>query len=393
MSLNLVQAKRAMLLNTQAGNATLLRSPSGFGKSTMQMQAFDELRSKNAKNGKTTGLGVLFLATQTPSDLIGLPWKGEKRFTLPSPDPSNGQEEVTITVTDPSYPMWMLDVFTGKPATLFDQFVLIIEEYGQGEPDTKRAAAEIFLNGGTPPFYLPKGSARWASTNTGARYGVTKDFLFAIARRTIIDIAQDIDVLVDHWDKPYAFQGRNWQMSAVWKAWAKTAGSSVIFEAEPKEDGPWCNPRTMSAADRVYQCLIEDNGGKDIDPADPLLLELFSGTIGMPATQSCIQHLTFRSQLPSYDDVVAEPNKTAIPAKGDLQMLMAYELANQTRAEHLAPVLTYMQRKEMPTDMGITFISALLRRDYKSMINQPAMQAWINKNGATVAIVASLGQN
>jgi hypothetical protein len=386
MSLNLVQAKKALMLNTQAGNATLIRSPSGYGKSTMALQTFESLRDKNAKNGKTTGLGVIFAATQTPTDLIGLPWKGERKFQM-------GDREITCTVTDPSYPLWMLDIFTGKPATLFDQFVCLIEEYGQGEPDTKRALAEIFLNGGTPPFYLPEGSARWACTNSGTRYGVTKDFLFAIARRTIIDIIPDIDVLVEHWDKPYKFQGRQWQMSPVWKAWAKTAGSSVIFETEPKEDGPWCNPRTMSAADRVYQCLIEDNGGKDVDPGDALLIELFQGTIGAPATQSCLQHLTFRTQLPTYEDVVTNPVKTPVPSKGDLQMLMAYELANQTKADHLAEVLTYMSRKEMPNDMGITFISALLRRDYKSMINQPAMQAWINRNGATVAIVASLAQS
>jgi hypothetical protein len=387
MALNLVQAKKAVLLNTRAGNATLIRSASGFGKSTMLMDAFETLRSKNAEQGRTTGLGIIFAATQTPPDLIGLPWKGERTFTLPAPLP-NGQTSVTFTVTDPSYPLWMLDVFTGKPAVMFDQFVLIIEEYGQGEPETKRAMAEIFLNGGTAPFYLPQGSARWACTNSGTRYGVTKDFLFAIARRTIIDIAQDIDVLVDHWDKPYKFQGRTWNTSPVWKAWAKTSGSSVIFEPEPKEDNPWCNPRTMSAADRAYQCMVEDNGGQDIDPGDHMLIELFQGTIGAPATQSCLQHLQFRTQLPTYDDVVKDPTGAPVPTKGDLQMLMAYEMANQTKVATLGEALTYVSR--LNKDMGITYISALLRRDYKGIINQPAMQAWVQKNSSVVAIVASL---
>ncbi len=390
MSLNLNQAKRALLLNTRAGNATLLRSPSGFGKSTMQMAAFEQLRSENEAKGRTTGLGIIFAATQTPPDLIGLPWKGERTFQLPAPL-ADGRTSVTFTVTDPSYPLWMLDVFTGKPAIMFDQFVLIIEEYGQGEPETKRAMAEIFLNGGTAPFYLPKGSARWACTNSGSRYGVTKDFLFAISRRTVIDIAQDIEILVDHWDRPYNYQGRQWQMSAVWKAWVKTSGSSVIFEAEPKEDGPWCNPRTMSAADRIYHCMVEENGNKDVDPNDPLLLELFSGTIGMPATQSAVQHLTFRTQLPTYDDVVTDPLGTPVPQKGDLQMLMAYEMASQTQSDTLAEVFTYIDR--LNRDMGITYIAALLRRDYKGIINQPAMQAWVQKNSSRVAIVASLAAN
>ena len=390
MALTLAQAERAVLLNTAAGNATLIQSPSGYGKSTMLMQAFEKLRSRNEQQGKRTGLGIIFAATQTPPDLIGLPWKGERSFKLPDgvTNPKDGSDHVTFTVTDPSYPLWMLDVYTGQPAVMFDQFVLIIEEYGQGEPETKRAMAEIFLNGGTAPFYLPKGSARWACTNTGSRYGVTKDFLFAIARRTVIDIAPDVDALVDHWDKPYRCQGRTWQVSPVWKAWAKTAGSSVIFEKEPKEDNPWCNPRTMCSADRTYQLLVEENGGNDLAPQDPLFLELFTGTIGAPATQSCAQFLEFRTQLPSYSDVVADPTGTPVPVKGDLQMLMSYEMANRTQAEHLGQALTYMSR--LNKDMGITYISALLRRDYKNIINQPAMQAWIQKNSAAVSIVASL---
>ena len=390
MSSTLIQAQDAMLIAKEAGEAMMLRSPSGYGKSSIAMKVFEIIREKNAAQGKTTGLGILFAATMTSPALIGLPWKGVKTWKLPVPD-AQGREEVTMTVTDPSVPLWMLDVYTGKPASLFDDFVLIIEEYGQGDPETKRGLAEIFLNGGTEPFYLPPGSGRFACTNSGNRYGVTKDWLFAIARRTIIDIAPDINVLVDHWDKPYRRQGKTWQMSAIWKAWAKTAGQSIIFETEPEKDNPWCNPRTMSAADRLYQVMVKRNGGNDISPDDGLLIELFAGTIGMPATQSCIQHLQFRTQLPSYEDVVADPQGAICPAKGDLQMLMAYEMANQTQVESLPEALTYVQR--LNQDMGLTYIAALLRRDYKGIINQPAMQAWIQKNSSVVAIVASLASS
>jgi len=101
--------------------------------------------------------------------------------------------------------------------------------------------------------------------------------------------------------------------------------------------------------------------------------------------------LTFRTQLPSYEDVVAEPTKAPCPTKGDLQMLMAYEMAAQTKVETLAEALTYVSR--LNKDMSITYISALLRRNYRGIINQPAMQAWIQKNSSVVAIVASLAAN
>ena len=54
----------------------------------------------------------------------------------------------------------------------------------------------------------------------------------------------------------------------------------------------------------------------------------------------------------------------------------------------MAGVITYMSR--LPKDMSVTFVSSMLRRDYKNMINDPAMQAWISKNAPLVSVIASL---
>jgi hypothetical protein len=62
-----------------------------------------------------------------------------------------------FTVTDPSVPLWMIST-EGKPAFMYDKFFLLIDEYGQGEADVKRAVAEIFLNGGTRRGICPPGS-------------------------------------------------------------------------------------------------------------------------------------------------------------------------------------------------------------------------------------------
>ena len=108
----------------------------------------------------------------------------------------------------------------------------------------------------------------------------------------------------------------------------------------------------------------------------------------MPATQSFVDHLRFRLELPSYDAVVADPDNTPMPNRADLLMLMAYELAGFTKVADLAACIKYVQR--MPKDFGVTYIASLLRRDYKGIINQPAMQGWISKNAALVSIVGSL---
>lgn len=377
--MNIMEARRQTRALIDAGNAVIWSSGSGLGKSSVAYSLFEELKTEGAARGESWGFGTIFAATQTPSDLIGYQFKGERVFEMP-----NGEKK-TITVTDPSVPLWMISS-EGKPAFMYDKFFLLIDEYGQGEGDVKKAVAEIFLNGGTAPWYLPPGSVRIACTNQGARYGVSKDFDFAIARRFTLDIEGDIETLMRFLDKPYYHQGKMWQTTAVVKAWAQ-ANPQIVFEKEPEKQGPWCNPRQLCAVDRYLQATWALAGNQDIPPA---AMQVIAGGIGMPATTSLLAHLEFLTQLPSYADVTSDPANTPIPTRADLQMLMAYQLASLTQPQDLAPVIQYMNRKEMPKDMGITFITALMRRDYVNIINQPALQAWINKNAALVSVIASL---
>jgi hypothetical protein len=379
--MNIEEAGREILINADAGNSTLLVGESGVGKSQKIYQTFQKLKAAREKKGERWGFGQIFAATQTPPDIIGFQFKGQKTFEL-------GGNTHTVTVTDPSVPLWMIST-EGLPAFAYDKFFLNIEEYGQGEADVKRAIAEIFLNGGSSPWYLPPGSIRVASTNEGSRHGVTKDFDFAIARRTKIHVRGDVRSWLNWANAPYHFQGRDWLVQPVVKAWAET-NPQILFEDPPKEQGPWGNPRSITATDRYLQVKAEHSGGQ-LDLTDPTIVEMMAGTIGMPAATSLMNHLQFRLELPPYEDVVQDPGGTKLPDRADLKMLMAYELASKTEVSDLGPVLSYVKR--LPADMSITFVSALLRRDYNRFINEPAMQGWISKNAALVSIIASLSQN
>lgn len=382
--MNILEAKRQTHALLEAGNAAIWSSGSGLGKSSVAYSMFEELRDRDAPKGVRWGFCTFFAATQQPTDLIGVQFKGERTYDFINP--LNGQtEKKSITVTDPALPLWMMSS-EGIPAFMYDRIFLLIDEYGQGEGDTKRGCAEIFLNGGTPPWYLPAGSVRLACTNQGSRYGVSKDFDFAIARRFQLDIEGDIDVTLNYMDKPYQFQGKLWQTLPVTKLWAKQH-PEVVFEKEPEKQGPWCNPRQLCAVDRYIQTMWTQASNQEITSE---MTSVIAGGIGMPATQSLLTHFQFLVELPQYDDVVADPANTPVPNKADLQMLMAYQLASLTKTADLAPVISYIQR--LPKDMGVTFITALLRRDYKGIINEPPMQAWINKNAALVSIISALSQ-
>lgn len=395
--MNLHAAQRELRRVTKAGNAVLLLGSSGLGKSSIAIAEFERCKLDGIHNGETWGLGIIFAATQTPPDLIGYQFKGEKDFGDGKP----------VTVTEPSVPLWMLsqphamEVVDkngqaslvvdpgGKPAYMYDKFYLIIEEYGQGEGDTKRALAEVFHNGGTAPWYLPAGSIRIGCSNMGARYGVTKDFDFCIARRCQIRVDGDIEILLNYLDRPYKKQGKTWRTMPVTKAWAATH-PEIVFEPEPKDQGPWCMPRTLCDADRYLQICAEEDPNGNIPVDDAHIAETLAGMVGMGAATSIIGHLQFKLSLPSYADVVKDPSGTPVPDRADLKMLMAYELSHHTKKEDLAACITYMQR--LPKDMAVTYISSLMRRDYKGLINEPALQGWISKNASLVSVIASMSQ-
>lgn len=382
--MNLRTAMRQLQANILAGNATVIKGPPGFGKTDLMAKAatWYKQQYQAQKPGARIGFSCFFMATQTPIGFTGLPWKGEREY--------GGKK---WTITDPAIPQWYMatDLDTGevRPGSEFDTVFLVIEEWGQGSPETKRAGAEVLRAGGTPPFYLPPGSPRVALTNVDARDGVTKEFDFIIGRRGELEVTGDVDVwLEDFADKPYAWQGKIWEVDPVTKAWAK-ANPGVLFEPKPTKQGPWCNPRSLTNADRYIQASTSLNGGTSPLKVDGFL-EALAGHIGMGAAASYGAHMQFALELPQYEDVVKDPGGTPVPTKADLQMLMAYSLSGRCKVAHLPEVIKYISR--LPKDMSVTFITSLLRRDYKSIIGEPAMQAWISKNAHLVSIISTLSQ-
>ena len=358
-----------VMADIEAGNAVKLISSSGRGKSEFAHTLFEKLKATSALNW---GFQSMFLATQTPPDLIGYQFKGEGNY-----------EGRTFTRSEASIPLWMQST-EGKPAWAYDRFFLFLDEYGQGEADVKRASAELLLNGRIGQWALPAYSVRMAATNVGARYGVTKDFDFCINRESQYKITDDLESWLSWADKPYKHEGQAWNVAPLFKAFAKQH-PEILFEEEPKQQGPWCTPRSLCGSDRFLQ-MIEKTVGK-IDPNDTAVAEGVAGKIGVPAAGALMGWLQFRLDLPQYEEVVADPAGCPVPSKPDMQMLMAYELAARTQKQDMAKVIYYVQR--MPKDLAITFAVSLVRRD-KTLVLDPALAAWTSKNATLLALVQSL---
>lgn len=380
----LSQLEKYVLADVEAGNAIELISSSGRGKSDFTWNLFTKLTELHSD--KIIGFVDMFLATYTPPDLIGYQFKGEAQY-----------EGIKFARSEPSIPLWMQTKFVHipgegikeqtRPAWGTDIMVVVLDEYGQGEADVKRSSAQLFLKGEIGPWKLPHGSVRIACSNKGPRYGVTKDFDFVINRKSTYHITDDIMSWLNWADKGYDHEGKRWSVMPVTKAFAKQ-NPNVIFETEPKEQGPWCTPRSLCATDRFLQ-VIERATGK-INVNDTAVSEGVAAKIGVPSAAAYMGWLQFRLELPQYEEVVAAPADTPVPGKPDLQLLMAYELASRSLQPDLPKVVAYMQR--LPKDMAVTYIVALIRRD-KQMITDPAIGAWCAKNATLLAAVQTLSAN
>ena len=159
---------------------------SGIGRGKSQtIRRIRDLMS--ARDGEEWGYADLFLATQTPPDLLGYQFKGEVTF-----------DGKPYTITDPTMPSWFMTE-TNLPVFAYKRGILHLEEFGQGQTDVKAAAAELMLNKRIGKWRLPDGWVVVASSNrTSDRSGVTKSLDFVINRRLEIHIEDDLQGWVDH---------------------------------------------------------------------------------------------------------------------------------------------------------------------------------------------------
>lgn len=354
------------LADFEAGNTVIWLGPPGYGKTQVSLALYERMVANNPT--QRIGLCRVFMATQQDVDATGLPWKGEVTYS--------GK---TFTITEPAMPRWYIS-HEGLPACVYDKVLLIVEEWGQGNAEAKRAFASVVLEHGVPGFYLPNGSHVLMLSNVDANDGVTKEFDFIITRRHEYTIVGDEKV----WDedfasKPYMYDGRVWQVSDLLRAWARQRPSH-FFAPKPKKQGQYCNPRTACAWDRYTQSMIKAGTALPKLITEPDYIESSGGQIGMDATQSLMEFANFKIALPPYEDVVKDPDNTPVPNNADQRCLMAYGLAGNADVNDLDALFRYMKR--MQADLQVTFAQSLIGRDYKTFMHAPAFTAFVSKNAA-----------
>ena len=340
-------AKQSVALY-QSGKSVYLRSAPGRGKTTTIVDAVPRIAEAT---GKRMGLVIINGPLLTPADMVG--------YLVPKHHEDGHVESV---YTDPFW--WRTT--EGKRLEEYGGGVIFVDEADKMDIDCKKVAGEMSLSGRCGPHTLPPGWVVWMAGNRqGDRSGSTKELDHLINRRFEIDVTDDIK---------------------GWEEWALKSGvhptivtfavqnPNVVFAAElPKEQGPFCTPRSLVSTGELLATLSSN----DELPTDDDAVELAAAGIGKAAAAQLFATIRLATELPDFDTVVKNPGTAKLPSAPDAQMLGCYQLAARCDASTLGAVIQYVER--MPADFAATFAKAACTR-VRLFAAHPAMMDWTKRN-------------
>jgi hypothetical protein len=297
-----------------------LESGPGLGKSSTIHQIRRRLEREFAE---PVALTEFFLSTCEAPDVIG--------FRMP--DKNADGEMVTMTAR----PEWM----PGKTSPKFG--IVFLDEFRQAAHDVQKPAAELLLNGKVGPWQLP---ITWmvisASNREKDRSGVQRSLAFIENRRVLIKVEPSVDAWVE-WAE------REGSVHPLAIAFAKFKPGVVFAEQIPDKVGPFCTPRTLVKTSYLI---------------DKLPMEAFTavaqGYMGEGAGAELVAFLRVAEQLPTFEEIIANPTKTAIPDRPDALYAAMQMVAHRVSEETAAPAFKYLKR--MAKEYQVAGLKAVLRR-------------------------------
>lgn len=345
---------------------------SGIGKT----EAVHYLRqSLSERDGFEWGISTNQLAQQTPNDVMGFLMGVEREVK-----DATGKMKRQL-MSEWSMPPWMISD-TGLPMNSYKRGLVFFDEYGQADPDVKKAAAEPILNGRAGRHQLHPGiGIVMCSNNREHRSGVTRDFDFVINRTTQWTIRPHLPSWLQ-----WAYRSG---LPPIFVVYAETHPEVVFADKHPEQQGPWCTPRSYVRWSRIMAKDYTQGGVIQVTPdSRGDILEEGEGMIGADATQDFLTWVKVQTEVPTIDAVLKDPHKALLPAMPDAQLLVAYMMAANMDKKNGDKVVEYMLR--VPQEYHLCFATAAIKRD-KTLAALPALtRKMAAKNANMIAMLAAL---
>ena len=347
--MNLMQAKKLIKqlfhrqIETGERFSVELVSGPGIGKSEVLEQVVHELCMPIDRGGfgQPCGFKPFFLSTKEAPDIGG--------YGLPSKD-TDGTPIMLWTKAP-----WMPRAADPTHGIVF------LDEFRQSNHDVQKPSAELLLNGRVGESALP---ITWmvlaASNREKDRSGVQRELAFIANRRMEIKIEPNLDAWVE-WAEKKAI---HW--AAI--AFAKHQPGLIFGDKIPEKTGPFCTPRSFVKMSHLIGELEME-----------IFTEAAMGLIGEGTAAQFVAFLRVVEQLPSFDEIVANPKKCRLPEsdRPDAQYATMQMIAHRVDDDSASPAFDYLKR--MPKEFQVAGLKATLRR-CPAILRSKDFTAWVKDN-------------
>lgn len=326
------------------------------------------------------GLLTTILSGMDPVDIrgFGIPTKNAEgvpvvRFTQPSVFP----DEVTVEV----YVNGKLVEDYAKEHGIPKRGILFFDEFAQCDADIQKTAAQIILDRRISNHKLPKGWVVWSAGNrTEDKAGVVKTLAHVQNRRCDISVEPDYEA----WQK-WAFAN---DVHPLLIGFAKSNAGDVFRMTVPKEQGPYCTPRSLVMCGEVLKSMRTPEMNSNQLPDNHIAAEAIKGLLGEGIMPKFLTHIRLANDLPDVDDVIKSPDSTPVPERLDARFVMATSLAvhaaptgstgNEAGAgKRMKAILKYVTRMDL--ELQTLFMQATVTRN-AAVLTVAEFAEWTNKN-------------
>ena len=242
--------------------------------------------------------------------------------------------------------------------------VLMLDEIGKANKAVMNACLRLMLERKLGVYELPKGSIVFATTNLASE-GIG-DMLPPHARNRLsvvkvrkpssdewIDWALDNDIAPDIILSVKQFP----QMLSSFEDYTNPSDNEYIYD--PRTPRPaFCTPRSLEKASNIIKQT--KHLGNDI------LAHTLKGTIGNRATYDMLSIIQLSDQLPTWEDITNNPDKTPIPDSPSAVCMLVYSAIQRIEKDTLGKWIKYMNR--LSKEAQGLFATSAMRTNKKAIV-------------------------
>jgi hypothetical protein len=360
ITLDYDDCRSAIQLLMDADIPAVVYSNPGQGKTSMMKDIVEE-------EGPDTGLFEINCSLANQPDFMGWFYRCSEVHA------DYAGEDRHVEMGRYTYPYFLLDKFSKRPAFQFQKGYIVFEELGQTDIDLKRSLGQTFLEKRVGQHDLPREFRIVGLSNyQGGRDAVSKDFDFLINRRAHLHYQLGLDNFL-------VFAHRR-KMLNVTMAFASLPQHNVFGNNTPNEQGPFLTPRSLETLDRMIAQALAARYKLD----DPVVRAAASGIVGQGHAYQYLAFAALRDHIPSVAEIIRDPDGCRVPDKADQKMFVVFNMADAAEKKNIKQLIRYMNR--LPSDMSVAFYRNALLRD-KSLMSCSEFGDWAVANKTLLAIV------